>query len=199
LETSSFPLAREVLGTVYLMLPLLGGAVVHGLCMRNGWLASLARPIDRGRSFRGRPLFGESKTFRGPILVAVGGAAVWVLQQSLLHRVDAFAAIELVDYASLPGWWFGAAAGAAAELSELPNSFLKRQLGIKPGGTAPGPLGVVFFLLDQLDVLLGFWLMLSTAVPVTLLRVAVSVALVASVHPLLTLAGYWLRMRPTPR
>ena len=195
--TASFP--HEVLGTVYLMLPLFGGAVAHGLCMRNGWLSSLARPIDRGRSFRGRPLFGESKTWRGPILVAGGAAAVWVLQQSVLHRVDGLAAIELVDVASLPGGWFGAAAGAAAELSELPNSFLKRQLGIKPGGTATGPLGVVFFLLDQLDVLFGFWLVLAAVVPVTLLRVAVSVVVVASIHPLLTLAGYWLRMRPTAR
>lgn len=200
MPTSSLPpLAREVLGTAYLLLPLLGGAVAHGLCMRTGWLGFLARPIDGGRTVRGRPLFGESKTHRGPILVACGAAAVWVLQQSALHRVDALAAIELVDLASLPGWWFGAAAGAAAELSELPNSFVKRQLGIKPGGTAKGALRGVFYLWDQLDVLLGFWLVLATVVAATPLRVGTSVLLVAGVHPLLTLAGYLLRMRPTPR
>lgn len=181
------------------MLPLLGGALAHGICMRQGWLAFLARPIDRGLRVRGRPLFGASKTWRGPILVGCGAAAVWVLQQRVLHRLPGCAALELVDYSSLPGWWFGAAAGAVAELAELPNSFTKRQLGIAPGGTARGPLAAVFFLWDQVDVLLGFWLVLSAVVPVTLPRVLVSLAIVACLHPALTVIGYALRMRPTPR
>jgi hypothetical protein len=167
--------------------------------MRTGWLAALARPIDGGRTLRGRPLFGESKTWRGPILVALGAAGVWTLQRSVLHRVEPLAAIELVDLAGLPGAWFGAAVGAAAELSELPNSFVKRRLGIEPGGTARGPLGVLFYLWDQLDLLLGFWLVLAAVVPVTPARVAASVVVVGGIHPLLTLAGYLLRMRPTPR
>jgi hypothetical protein len=190
---------REILGTVYLLLPLLGGALVHGVCMRTGWLRGLARPIDGGRTFRGRPLFGESKTFRGPILVAAGGAAVWALQRNVLHGVEALAAIELVDYAALPGAWFGALACGVAELAELPNSFLKRQLGIKPGGTAAGLRGALFYVLDQVDLLFGYWLVLAVAGAATPARVALSAAVVGCVHPLLTVAGYLLRMRPTPR
>jgi len=82
--------------------------------------------------------------------------AVFALQQGLLHRCGLVASIELIDYASQP-IWFGTALGAAAEPSELPNSFVKRRLGIEPGGTARGPLAVIFYLWDQLDVLLGFW------------------------------------------
>jgi hypothetical protein len=189
---------REVAGTIYLLLPLLGGALVHGLCMRNRWLERLARPIDAGRTFRGRALFGESKTFRGPIAVACGAAAVWAVQQNVLHRFGGVAALELVDFSRLPVW-LGAALGAAAELAELPNSFLKRRLDIKPGGTARGALAPIFYLFDQIDVLLGFWLVLAALVPVTPLRVAISVALVAGVHPLLTLVGYLLGMRRTAR
>jgi hypothetical protein len=192
-------LLREVLGTTYLLLPLLGGALLHGLCMRYGWLGFLARPIDGGRSLRKRPLFGHSKTFRGPVTVAAGAAAVWALQQNGLHRFEPLAGLELVDYAALPGWWFGALLGAAAELSELPNSFVKRQLGIEPGATARGPLSVVFYLWDQLDLLLGFWLVSSLFLPLTPLRIATSLALVGGIHPLLTLAGYLLGMRPTAR
>lgn len=190
---------REVLGVAYQLLPLLGGAAVHGLCMRNGWLGFLARPIDGGRSFRGRPLFGASKTWRGPLLVALGAGAVWALQQSVLHRMGAFAAVELVDFASLPGWWFGAAAGAVGELAELPNSFVKRRLGVKPGGTARGPLAAAFYLSDQLDVLVGFGCVLAAVIPLSGLRVALALVLVAGVHPLLTLLGYLLGMRPTAR
>jgi hypothetical protein len=198
-ESSHSSLAREVVAAAYLLLPLLGGAVVHGLCMRQGWLAFLATPMDRGRTFRGRPLFGHTKTFRGPIAVAAGAAAVWALEQSLAQRFAALAGIAPAEAASLPGWWFGAAAGAAAELSELPNSFVKRQLGIEPGKTARGPLAVVFYLWDQLDVLLGFWLVLATAVPATPIRVLSSVVIVVAIHPLLTLAGYLLGMRPGAR
>ena len=131
--------------------------------------------------------------------MALGAGAVWAFQQNVLHRLDAFAALELVDFASLPGFWFGAAAGAAGELAELPNSFVKRRLGVKPGGTAQGPLGVVFYLWDQLDVLLGFGLVVGAVVPPTLPRIAASLLIVAGIHPLLTLAGYLLGMRPTAR
>jgi CDP-diglyceride synthetase len=192
-------LIREVLGTAYLLLPLLGGAAVHGVCMKNGWLAFLARPMDGDRLYRGRPLFGHSKTFRGPVLVAVGAEIVLALQSQILHNLEGFASIELVDYAELPGWWLGLLAGGVAELSELPNSFVKRQLGIEPGGTARGRLSVVFYLWDQLDVLIGFWLVMALVVPATPLRVGVSVAMVGIVHPLLTVVGYLLGMRPTPR
>jgi hypothetical protein len=191
-------LLLEVAGTAYLLLPLVGGAVFHGLCLRYGWLDFLARPMDGGRIFRRRPLFGRSKTFRGPLAVAAGTGAVFALQQGVLHRCDVLASIELFDYASQP-IWLGAALGAAAELAELPNSFVKRRLGIEPGGTARGPLAVVFYLWDQLDVLLGFWLAGSFVVAVTPLRVALSIAIVGAIHPLLTLAGYLLGMRPTPR
>jgi hypothetical protein len=167
--------------------------------MKYDWLAFLARPMDADRRFRGRPLFGHSKTYRGPVLVAVGAAAVFALQCRLFHRLVGFAWIELVDYAQLPGWWFGALAGATAELSELPNSFVKRRLGIEPGGTTGGLLGVVFFLWDQLDVLMGYWLVFALVVPATPLRVAVSVAIVGTIHPLLSVVGHRLGMRQTPR
>jgi hypothetical protein len=196
---TSSHLVREILGTAYLLLPLLGGAAVHGICMKYGWLAFLARPMDGGRCYRGRPLFGHSKTFRGPVLVAVGAAAVFTLQCRLLHRLDGIASIELVDYTAFPGWWFGVFAGAIAELSELPNSFVKRRLGIEAGGTTGGLLGMLFYLWDQLDVLIGFWLVMALVVPPTPFRVGVSLAIVATIHPLLTLVGYLLGIRPTPR
>ena len=173
--------------------------MVHGLCLRYGWLRFLARPIDAGRTLGGKPLFGHSKTLRGPLAVAAGAAAVWVLQRTLLARFGALAAIELVDYASLPGWWLGALAGGVAELAELPNSFAKRRLAIEPGATARGPFSVLFYLWDQLDVLVGFWLVLAWFVPATPLRIAASIAIVGGIHPLLTVAGYLLGMRPTPR
>jgi hypothetical protein len=189
----------EILGTVYLLLPLLGGALVHGVCMRFDWLAFLKRPIDAGRSWRGQRVFGHSKTWRGPLLVAVGSAGVWWLQQRALHALPALGALELVDYRTLPGAWFGALAGFVAELGELPNSFVKRRLGIGPGETARGPLAVLFYLWDQLDVVIGYGLVTACVFPLGAIHLATALALGTAIHPLLTLMGYALRMRPTAR
>ena len=194
----SASLAHDAIATLYLLLPLVGGAVAHGLCMRSDLLAALARPIDAGRTLRGRRWFGDSKTWRGPFCVAAGAALVYALQRHVLHAFSAAAALEPVDYATLP-LWLGAAAGAAAELAELPNSFVKRQLDIKPGATARGPLAAVFFVWDQIDLLLGYWLVLAAFVPPTAIRLIASVALLTTIHPLFTIAGYLLRMRPTWR
>jgi CDP-2,3-bis-(O-geranylgeranyl)-sn-glycerol synthase len=190
---------REILATLLLLLPLLGGAALHGVCMRTGWLGWLARPIDGGRTLGGRPLFGRSKTWRGPVLVGAGAALVWVLEQQALAALPWSVALDGVDLRALPGAGFAALAGFAGELAELPNSFVKRRLGIAPGATARGPLSVVFYLWDQLDVLTGYGLVLATLVRPTPLRVAVAALAVGAVHPLLTWLGYGLRMRPTPR
>lgn len=187
---------QEALGTVYLLLPLLGGAIVHGTFMRQGWLACLARPMDGGRTLGGRPVFGGSKTFRGPVCVAAGAGAVFALQQGPLH--GPCAGLELVDYARLPAW-LGAGLGAAAELAELPNSFVKRRLGVAPGETARGPLAVVFYLWDQLDLLVGYWLVAAPFVAATPARLSVSIAVVGGIHPLLSLVGYLLGMRTSAR
>jgi len=186
----------EILGTIYLLLPLLGGAALHGLCMKYEWLLFLKRPIDGGRTLRGRRLFGHSKTWRGPILVAIGAALLWTLQRELVHALPA---PGLADIGRLPGVGVIAVAGFVGELAELPNSFVKRQLGIAPGATARGPLALVFYLWDQLDVLSGYGLVLACVVPPTPLQVAVAIVGVASVHPLLSWLGFLLRMRPTAR
>jgi hypothetical protein len=167
--------------------------------MRFDWLAFLRRPIDAGRSWRGRRLFGHSKTWRGPLLVAAGSAGIWWLQQRVLHSIPAFAALEGVDYDTLPGAWFGALAGFAAELGELPNSFVKRRLGIGPGETARGPLAVLFYLWDQLDVVIAYQAVMACVVPPSGLGLATVLVLGTTIHPLLTLIGYALRMRPTAR
>ena len=186
-------------GTLSLLLPLLGGAIVHGVCMRFDWLAFLKRPIDGGRTLRGRRLFGHSKTWRGPVLVAVGAALVGALQQWLPDAWSALAGLERGSDRPLPGPWLTALAGFVAELGELPNSCVKRQLGIAPGATARGPLSLLFYVWDQLDVVLGYWLVLAFVVPDPLPPFALSLAIGLAIHPLLTWIGYGLRMRPTAR
>jgi len=190
---------KEFLSLAYLFLPLLVGLALHGFCIKYDTLAFLYRPIDRGRSYRGKRIFGDNKTYRGVAVVSLGTAIGFGLQSLLLHRIASIRDIELFDYAFFKSVALGAAVGVAAMLSELPNSFIKRQFEIAPGNAAKGWKGMVFYIYDQIDFLLGSWLVLAIVVPVTAGRVLFSAGLLLVAHQLMSSVGYALGMRRTAR
>jgi CDP-archaeol synthase len=189
----------EFLGLLYLFLPLVGGAAFHGLCMKYDLLKFLAYPVDRGKTFRGKLLFGPNKTIRGIVCVGVGTAILFGLQADLLHSIPVCRSIELFDYSNENGWLLGFAIGTSAMLSELPNSFVKRQLNVVPGESARGPARTPFYLFDQLDLLLGVWIVLAFVLQVTIKRVALSIIIIFVMHQLVTQIGYVLGVRGTRR
>ncbi len=190
---------KELLAVSYLFSPLLIGLAVHGIFMKFNWLSVLCRPIDRGQTFRGKPIFGENKTYRGIFVVALGTAIGFAVQAVFLHRVHAIRRIELFDYNFLKATLLGFTLGAMAMLSELPNSFIKRQLNVAPGTTAKGWKILIFYFADQIDFLVGGWLAVALVVPVTIGRVLSSAAFMFVAHQFVTTFGYVLKLRATPR
>jgi len=175
--------------------PLFVGLVFHGLCIKYGWLRGLAQPIDRNLHFRERPLFGANKTYRGIVAVSLGSALGYGLQ-SLAPALQPEPLRALPLHRVL---LFGLAMGGAAMLSELPNSFLKRQLGVAPGAAGGGMLEPMFYLFDQVDVLLGTWLVIACIVAPTPSRVGWSIVFVVVVHQIISLLGVRLGMRASAR
>jgi CDP-2,3-bis-(O-geranylgeranyl)-sn-glycerol synthase len=171
--------------------PLFLGFLAHGLSMRFGWGRRLARPIDAGRTWRGRRLLGDNKTYRGVVAVALGTA----LGFAALGRIPG--AVPPLSRAGAA--LLGLAVGAAAMVAELPNSALKRQLAIAPGAQATGWRGALFHVLDQVDVLVGGWLVLGWVVPLTAGRALGSFIFIYVGHQLASLAGYALGLRRTVR
>jgi hypothetical protein len=190
---------REFWVITYLFFPLLVGLSLHGFCIKYDILAFLCRPIDRGRRFRGKRIFGDNKTYRGLVVVSLGTAIGFGLQSLLLHRMAPVRSIELFDYAFFKSVALGLAVGLAAMLSELPNSFIKRRFDIAPGTAARGWKAVVFYVYDQIDFLLGAWLVLAIVVPVTVWRVSLSAGLLLVAHQIMSSVGYALGMRRTAR
>ena len=188
----------ELWGVAYLLAPLLGGGIFHGICMKYDWLAFLARRIDRGVLVGGKPLFGANKTYRGVVAVGIGAAIVLGVQSSLLHRVPNVQRIELFDYGAVNGSLLGFCVGSAAMLAELPNSFLKRRLAVAPGESGRGAAGALLYLLDQVDLLLGAWLVFAWVIDVRASWVVLSIVIAAVVHQLLTSVTYALGMRRSP-
>lgn len=93
----------------------------------------------------------------------------------------------------------GAAMGGGAMLGELPNSFVKRRLGVAPGTTASGLRAGLFFVWDQVDTLMGAWPLLLPWIRPSASLVFWSFMVALVMHPGASWIGYWLGVRKTAR
>lgn len=193
------PMTKEFLAVSYLFSPLLVGLTTHGLAIKYGWLAALVKPLDNGKTYRGKRIFGENKTYRGIFAVALGTALGTALQSFVLHRFGVFENLELLDYSSPNVVLIGFLMGAAAMLGELPNSFIKRRIDIAPGATTSGILSLFFYIFDQIDYLPGVWLVLIFFIDAGFERIVFSAVFLFFSHQLISLFGFWLGMRKTAR
>lgn len=177
----------------WLFLPLLGSFLAHGPVLRFDWFESLKHPVDAGAHLRGRRVFGDNKTWRGLLTMASGV----FLAALLLSRWPWYWLKLPVEIRSAGPAVFGALLGLGTVLAELPGSFLKRQLDIPPGGQCRSPVGVLLSLWDQGDFVLGGWLALAPLWLMPLRQVALSFAVVAVLHLLISVVGYALGVRRT--
>jgi CDP-2,3-bis-(O-geranylgeranyl)-sn-glycerol synthase len=134
--------------------------VLQVLWLRSRTSLRFAVPVDGGRTFRGRRLFGDNKTWRG-----------------FLGMIAACALCFPVWSWVFPGLWtlppfgytgLGAACGLGFMAGELPNSFVKRQLGVPPGKAPKHPVWRgVGWCVDRFDSLIGGLLAIALVVPMS--------------------------------
>lgn len=182
---------------LWLFLPLLFAAGMGGIVLRLDLLRRTRRPIDGGATFRSRRVFGDNKTWRGVLVAVVCGAAFAALQEHVVG--DAVGGLLVVDWAAVPSPLFGALMGLGATLGELPNSFVKRRLGIGPGKTTTGPWSIVFYAWDQVDLLLGAWPLIAAWVRPSAQLVAASFVVAMLGHPAVSLVGWLIGARRSAR
>jgi hypothetical protein len=142
-------------------------------------------------------VFGDGKTWRGLVLSMLGSSLCVLLQRTLQQHLPQ--ALQVVDYSSLPPVAFGLTLGLGAVLGELPNSFVKRRLGIPRGGTTRGALALLFYVWDQVDTLLGAWPFACAWFQPSLALVVMSFVVTLGVHPLVAWIGYQIGARQTAR
>ena len=177
---------------LWVVAPVLGAYAAHAPVLRFDLLRALAVPLDGGLTVRGRRIFGANKTWRGAVVMFIGVILTtllvarwpaWTIHWPLPLRTHPLA------YAALLGLGFVA--------GELPNSFLKRQLGIQPGAQRRSVLGVALSIFDQADFVPGIWLSLAPLwlMPPAQALVVFAVAVVA--HLLINVIGYAIGARKT--
>jgi hypothetical protein len=168
-------------------LPALGGALAHAPILRYDLLPSLKRPLSAR-------LFGANKTYRGALAMSAGTLAATVA----LHRLPGYRERLPAELREAGPLRHGGLLGAAVVLGELPNSALKRRLGIAPGERAGTPLGAALAIHDQADFVLGAWPLLAPIWRMKPREVAEAFAVVTGIHMAVNLVGFALGARTSP-
>ena len=162
---------------------MLGAVVLHAPVLRFDLLKPLKQPIDGGRGW-----FGANKTWRGALVMFTGvvlaTGVVWELMPD-----------ELQDE---PWPLVGALIGLGTVAGELPNSYLKRRLGIAPGERRLTPGGVTLIVYDQADFVPAIAVALVPVWVMPLDVLAVGFVAVAFVHFGVNGIGYAIGAREKP-
>lgn len=156
----------------FLILPIFIAASLHMVAVRYQLWPQLAFPIAP-------KLFGQNKTWRGLVVMPVLGTIGVYISAGLQARLGI--PVHFAWPTSLDA--LGMLLGFAYILAELPNSFVKRRLGI-PEGKRPERARFAFVLADQADSALGcalvYWWMIPDCrfliIPLLLIGPAVHLA-----------------------
>jgi len=116
-------------------------------------LAGGGPPIDGGRTWRGKRLLGDGKTWRGTVAGILAGAALALALNALHPTASSLTAVGLPSF-PLPA---SVTLPLGAMLGDVVASFLKRRTGRGRGTAFPG--------LDQLDFVVAALLLTALAVP----------------------------------
>lgn len=138
-------------------------------------------PIDFGKTWRGQPIFGTNKTWRGLVFGTLIAALVGLLQYRVITSSVESTSFILLSTAALG---FGALAGDAIE------SFFKRQAGVKPGER--------WFPFDQIDYIIGGLLAVSFFVNLSvgdMLRIGL---LYFGLHIVFSYIGFLIGLKKAP-
>ncbi len=174
-----------ILSSLYFFLPAYFANMVPPLIKKVKSLEFLGKPVDFGKKFLKKPIFGSHKTWRGVIFSFLVGFLT-ALFQKFLYQFPFFKKISLLDYSQINIFLFGALISLGQILGDLSFSFIKRRIGLKPG--AP------FLPFDQTNYVIGCFLLLQ---PFFHLKIEVWVFLFFAtffLHIIVNRLGYELKL-----
>ncbi|MEM2108685.1 MAG: CDP-2,3-bis-(O-geranylgeranyl)-sn-glycerol synthase [Candidatus Bathyarchaeia archaeon] len=138
-------------------------------------IAGGGQQIDFGRNFfDGKPIFGKNKTYRGFFLGLAVGVMVGIAEWKVFNYPLLFSIFSPL----------GALCG------DLAGAFLKRRLGIAPGGLLP--------IVDQIDFVVGALLFSLPFTSISWELAAAILIITPPIHLLTNFAAYKLKMKKNP-
>lgn len=178
--------SEDILRILLLSLPLVIGGILHMVAVKRDILSYLKKPIHQR-------WFGANKTWRGFIIMPLATWPGVILGQWIESLVDLSTPLLLTTSSIV----LAVALGLAYCLAELPNSFIKRRIGIKEGQTSER--GKIFFIiLDQADSAFGCLIAYKLLIPISWSIFWGTIIFGTIIHLFFNLLLYSLKIRKNP-
>lgn len=183
---------------ITLISPIISG-IVNSIFCKTKYLKFLNKPIDFGKNFTDKKrIFGDHKTWKGlfgyiilNIIFSVIFGYIWNITN--LEKYNFFYINH--ENTLLFNILIGFLLGLGYSLFELPNSFIKRRLDIKPGKTIKGFKKIFFIIFDQADSVFGVALVVWLFYPIGIWIYLFYILLGTVTHLLVNMLLYFLHLR----
>lgn len=146
----------------------------------------------------GKRIFGDNKTWKGFFGMMLW-TAIWFACFTLMAKAsDGFNNLAWFPYrlySTAESLLYGAIWGLGYVLFELPNSFIKRRLDVKPGKRASGFCKGIFIFVDQADSAVGCGLALYVFFTPPFWQMLVFIVLGIAVHFMMNVILYILGLK----
>lgn len=154
-------------------------------------LKKYTAPMDFGKSWRGKRILGDHKTWRGMIVGIIAATLTLWIQQLLIGQFGWFADFQnRVDYTVLPTLVVGPLFAIGALGGDALESFFKRQFNIKPGDG--------WFPFDQIDYIIGGAIATLPFVNISLIQYVWLLLIWVVIHICSTIIGFFLGLKDKP-
>ncbi|MCD6402355.1 CDP-archaeol synthase [bacterium] len=138
---------KFILSCLFFFLPAYFTNMTPSLLASLGVFNFLAKPIDFGKKFLGKPILGSHKTWRGIIFGLTIGILTVFLQRWLFERSTFVREVSFFNYQEINILPFALSLTFGAMLGDLFFAAIKRRLGLKPG--------TPFLPFDQINYVIG--------------------------------------------
>lgn len=159
--------------------------IANKIPLLNRWKT----PMDFGRSYRGKRIFGANKTWRGLVFSSfIGGLVglgIYALYNNYFHRLGI-----TPREPALEAFLLGCLLGAGALIGDAVESFFKRQIGKKPGE--------LWFPFDQIDYIIGGLVIVSPFVRLSIIQMALIGVVWFVSHLFWAYVAYLLKLKDKP-
>jgi CDP-diglyceride synthetase len=193
----------NILELLFLILPVVIAGILNMIFVKSQFLNILLEPLDNGLNLRdGKRVFGDNKTWKGFFGMIFLTAITMAVFQGLAIKFTCMNNFFLFPYKQwqfpFEGLIYGMILGFGYVFAELPNSFIKRRIGIDPGTNTTGVKGLLFILVDQADSVIGCLIFMQFFYPTSLVETITLVVLATIIHLLTNFALFKIGLKNQP-
>lgn len=174
--------------------PVILAAILHMFVVKKNWWNKLLFPLDHYKTFKGKRIFGDHKTYRGVFVMVLFSIFFTYLYEFILTKYSNLQIYNLLDFTKYSFYFYGVLFGLGYILGELPNSFYKRQKNVIPGKTNT----IIMRLIDLSDSVIVILLLLVVFSNFTWFYFLIGVFFYSAIHLIINYLLFLIGWRKEP-